>query len=277
MYGNRRAGVRARFLTAPASGRLAGRVAIITGASSGLGPVMAKLFAAEGALLLLAARKEDLVLQAAAAAGGGAIGMRADVTSEADVAAMVDRAMNVFGKVDILLDNAAAPGQDRYVWEQTLENWNATIAVDLTAAMLCTREVLNRSMLERGSGAIVNFSSTAGWTGIPRKTHYCSAKAALRAFTKTVALEVGPKGIRCNCLVPGGIDTDLYRSWVLRTAEEKGLSYAEQRARNEAQVPLRTISTPEDVANLALFLASDESRTITGQSINCDAGAVMIG
>ncbi len=238
---------------------------------------MAKLFAAEGALLLLAARKEDLVLQAAAAAGGGAIGMRADVTSEADVAAMVDRAMNVFGKVDILLDNAAAPGQDRYVWEQTLENWNATIAVDLTAAMLCTREVLNRSMLERGSGAIVNFSSTAGWTGIPRKTHYCSAKAALRAFTKTVALEVGPKGIRCNCLVPGGIDTDLYRSWVLRTAEEKGLSYAEQRARNEAQVPLRTISTPEDVANLALFLASDESRTITGQSINCDAGAVMIG
>ena len=259
------------------SGRLAGKVVIITGASSGLGPVMARLFAAEGASLLLAARKEELVLQAAADAGNGAIGMCADVTDEADVAAMVDRAMTGFGQVDILMNNAAAPGKDLYIWEQTLENWNATIAIDLTAAMLCTREVLNRSMLARGSGAIVNFSSTAGWTGIPRKTHYCSAKSALRAFTKTVALEVGPKGIRCNCLVPGGIDTELYRNYVRRIAGEKGVSYEEQRAKDEAQVPLRTISTPEDVANLALFLASDESRTITGQSINCDAGAVMVG
>lgn len=259
------------------SGRLANKVAIITGASSGLGPVMAKLFAAEGASLLLAARKEELVVEAARAAGNGAIGLRADVTDEADVAAMVDRAMTAFGRVDILMNNAAAPGKDLYVWEQTLDNWNATIAIDLTAAMLCTREVLNRSMVARGSGAIVNFSSTAGWTGIPRKSHYCSAKAALRAFTKTVALEVGPKGIRCNCLVPGGIDTELYRNYVHRIAGERGISYEEQRAKDEERVPLRTISAPEDVANLALFLASDESRTITGQSINCDAGAVMIG
>jgi 3-oxoacyl-[acyl-carrier protein] reductase len=258
-------------------GKLTDKVAIITGASTGLGPVMAKLFAGEGARVLLAARKEDLVIEAAEAAGNGAIGMRADVTREEDVAAMVDRAMTEFGKVDILLNNAAAPGKDLYIWEQTLENWNATIAIDLTAAMLCTREVLNRSMLARGSGSIVNFSSTAGWMGQVRKTHYCSAKAALRALTKTVALEVGPKGVRCNCLVPGGIDTELYRNWVRRMASEKGTTYEEQRAVNEAQVPLRTISTPEDVANLALFLASDDSRTITGQSINCDAGAVMIG
>lgn len=258
-------------------GRLAGKVAIITGASSGLGPVMAKMFAAEGARLVLAARSEDLVREAASAAGNGAIGLRADVTSEEDIAAMVDRAMDAFGQVDILLNNAASPGTDRFVWEQTLDNWNATIAIDLTAAMLCTREVLNRSMMQRRSGVIVNFSSTAGWMGIPRKTHYCSAKAALRAFTKTVALEVGPMGIRCNCLVPGGIDTDLFRNYIARIAGENGRSYEEQRERNLSQVPLRTISTPEDVANLALFLASDESRTITGQSINCDAGAVMIG
>ena len=259
------------------SGRLAGKVAIITGASSALGRVMAKRFAAEGASLLLCARNEGLVLGAARDAGNGAIGMRADVTDEAAVAAMVDRALAAFGQVELLMTNAAAPGKDLYVWEQTLENWNATIAIDLTAAMLCTREVLNRSMLARGSGTIVNFSSTAGWTGLPRKTHYCSAKSALRAFTKTVALEVGPRGIRCNCLVPGGIDTDLYRNYVRRIAGEQGISYEEQRAKDEERVPLRTISTPDDVANLALFLASDESRTITGQSINCDAGAVMIG
>ena len=258
-------------------GRLAGKVAIITGASTGVGPVMAKMFVEEGARVLLAARKEALVQTAAAAAGGGAIGMRADVTSEADVSAMVDRTMEAFGQVDILMNNAAAPGSDKYVWEQTLDNWNATIAVDLTAAMLCTREVLNRSMMARKTGSIVNFSSTAGWTGVARKTHYCSAKAALRALTKTVALEVGPMGIRCNCLVPGGIDTELYRNYVARIAGEQGVSYAEQRSRDEARVPLRTISTAEDVARLALFLASDESRTITGQSINCDAGAVMVG
>jgi NAD(P)-dependent dehydrogenase (short-subunit alcohol dehydrogenase family) len=258
-------------------GRLSGKVAIITGASTGCGPVMAELFVREGARVLLSARREELVQEAAKKAGGGAIAMRADVTSEDDVRAMVDRCMSEFGQVDILLNNAAAPGTDKYVWEQTLENWNATIAIDVTAAMLCTREVLNRSMLERGSGSIVNFSSTAGWNGIPRKTHYVTAKAALRAFTKTVALEVGPKGIRCTCLVPGGIETDLWVKWGERMAGEQGISFEEWKAKQLSGVALRTISTPHDIANLALFLASDESRTITGQSINCDAGGVMVG
>src|SRR5215472_8046816 len=208
-----------------AVGRLSGKVAIITGASTGTSPVMAKLFVQEGARVLLAARRQELVLQAARDAGQGAVGMRADVTREEDVSEMVDRAIKEFGQVDILLNNAAAPGVDKHIWEQTLENWNATIAIDLTAAMLCTREVLNRSMLERKTGSIVNFSSTAGWMGIPRKTHYCSAKAALRAFTKTVALEVGPLGVRCNCLVPGGIDTELLQNYHRRIAAEKGRSY----------------------------------------------------
>jgi NAD(P)-dependent dehydrogenase (short-subunit alcohol dehydrogenase family) len=258
-------------------GRLEGKVAIITGASTGLGPVMAKLFVREGAKVLLAARKEELVKKAAEEAGGGAIGMYADVTREEDVAAMVDRAMTEFGQVDCMMNNAAQPGKDLYVWEQTLENWNNTFAIDATALMLCTREVLNRSMLARKTGSIVNFSSTAGWVGIERKSHYSSAKAAQRTFTKTVAREVGPYGIRCNCLVPGGIDTELLQNYHRRIAGEKGWSYEEERAEAMKTVPLRTISTPQDVANLALFLASDESRTITGQSINCDAGAYMVG
>lgn len=260
-----------------ARGRLAGKVAIITGASTGAGPVMAKMFVEAGARVLLCARREELVLEAARAAGEGAIGMRADVTREEDVQAMVGRAMEAFGQVDVLLNNAAAPGKDLYVWEQTLENFNATLAIDLTAAMLCTREVLNRSMLERKTGAIINFSSTAGWVGLPRKTHYVAAKAALRAFTKTVALEVGPYGVRCNCLVPGSIDTELWRNYGHRVANEQGTDFESWKATALERVPLRTISTPQDVGALALFLASDESRTITGQSINCDAGAVMIG
>ena len=120
--------------------------------------------------MLLAARREELVRDAAHAAGPGAIAMRADVTDEDDVAAMVTRAVDEFGHVDILCNNAAAPGQDRWIWEQTLDNWNATIAIDVTAAMLCTREVLNQSMLQRRRGVILNFSSTASYSGMVRKT-----------------------------------------------------------------------------------------------------------
>ena len=258
-------------------GRLAGKVAIITGASTGTGPVMARLFVEQGAKVLMSARREDLVAGHAANIGPGAVAVRCDVTREEDVAAMVDCALEEFGQVDILLNNAAAPGQDKYIWEQTLENWNATIAIDLTAAMLCSREVVRRSMLERKTGSIINFSSTAGWTGMVRKTHYTSAKAALRALTKTIALEVGPKGIRCNCLVPGSIDTELWQNYAKRRAGEEGVPVEEWRARSFESLPLRQISTPQDIANLALFLASDESRTITGQSINCDAGAYMVG
>jgi len=259
------------------SGRLDGKVAIITGASTGLGPVMAKRFADEGAAVLLAARREELVREAAAACGSGAVAMRADVTVEDDVVAMVARAVEEFGRVDVMCNNAAAPGTDRYIWEQTLENWNETIAIDVTAAMLCTREVLNQSMLARRSGVILNFSSTAGFNGAPRKTHYVTAKASLRAFTKAVALEVGRHGIRCNCIVPGAIDTELWRNWVRRIADEQDRGFEEQRTQMLGTVPLRDISSTDDVANLALFLASDEARTITGQSVVVDAGSYMLG
>lgn len=257
--------------------RLAGKVAIITGASTGTGAVIAKQFVNEGARVLLVARREPEVMEAARQAGEGAIGFRADITSESDIAAMADRALDAFGQIDILINNAVIPGADKFVWEQTLENWNAVISVALTGPMLCAREVLRRSMLERRTGSIVNVSSTAGWIGMPRKSHYVTAKAGLRALTKVIATEAGEYGIRCNCLVPGGIETDLWKNWGVRMAAEQGISFEEWKEKSLATVPLRMISQPEDIGNLALFLASDESRTITGQSINCDAGSVMIG
>lgn len=257
--------------------RLEGKVAIITGASKGTGAVMGKQFAEAGARVLLVARNEEAVREAAAEAGHGAIGMRVDVTKEDEVAAMVDRAIQEFGQVDILLNNAVIPGKDLHVWEQTLENWNDVFAICITAPMLTSREVLKQSMLKRKTGSIINFSSTAGWTGMPRKSHYVSSKAGLRALTKVIATEAGPYGVRCNCLVPGGIETDLWRNWGIRMAGEQGITFEEWKEKSLDGVPLRTISQPEDIGNLALFLASDESRTITGQSINCDAGSIMIG
>lgn len=257
--------------------RFEGKVAIITGASTGLGPVMATMLANEGAKVVLAARRIELAEAAAKAIGDAAIAVRADVTQEADVADMVEAAMSRWGQVDIMMNNAAAPGTDKYIWEQTLENWNSTFAIDVTAAMLCSREVLNRSMLERKSGVIINFSSTAGWNGMLRKSHYSSAKAALRTLTKVIAKEAGPYGVRCNCLVPGMIETELLINYMKRIATEEGVSFDEKRSQMMAHLPLDTISSPTDVANMALFLASDEARTITGQSINVDAGDVMVG
>jgi 3-oxoacyl-[acyl-carrier protein] reductase len=258
-------------------GRFDGKVAIVTGGGTGLGPVMARMLADEGSAVVLAGRRLELVEAVAGHIGGAAIAVRADVTQEADVAAMVTAAISAFGHVDVLMNNAAQPGADKFIWEQTLDNWNATIAIDLTAAMLCSREVIRRSMLERESGAIVSFSSNAAWNGLARKSHYCSAKAALRSLTKVIALEAGQYGIRANCLVPGMIDTDLYRNWVRRIADEDGVSAEAKHSALLAGTALRTLSTPEDIARAALFLASDDARTITGQSVIVDAGAVMAG
>jgi NAD(P)-dependent dehydrogenase (short-subunit alcohol dehydrogenase family) len=255
--------------------RFTDRVAIVTGASTGLGPVLAKMLAAEGAKVVLAARRIDLVQKAAAEIGDAAVAVKADVTQEADVAAMVDVAMKKWGKVDIMMNNAAGPGIDKYIWEQTLENWNATIAIDVTAAMLCSREVVRRSMMERKTGVIVNFSSSAGQTGIPRKSHYCVAKAGLRILTKVLAKELAEYGIRVNCVVPGAIDTELLRNYHKRIAKERGITYEAQLAEATAAIPMRRFGPAEEFADFAMYLASDQSSYITGQSINCDGGHVM--
>jgi len=132
-------------------------------------------------------------------------------------------------------------------------------------------------MLDRGRGSIVNVSSTASWQGIPRKSHYGVAKAGLRTLTKVVAREVGPRGIRVNCIVPGGIQTDLLRNYWVRIAGEQGVTWEEIRDRGARALALQRVATPEEVAWAILFFASDEASAITGQSVTVDCGGYMQG
>jgi 3-oxoacyl-[acyl-carrier protein] reductase len=200
-----------------------------------------------------------------------------DVTDEAAVERLVATTVEHFSRVDVLLNNASQPGKDLYIWEQTLENWNATIAADVTGPMLLTREVLRQSMLERRRGAIVNFSSTASVNGMPRKSHYTVAKGGLRLLTKVIAQEVGSYGIRVNCVVPGGIETDLLRRYWERIAGERGTTADAIRAKAEEATWLQKIAAPEETAAAALFLASDDASAITGQSLIVDSGEYSFG
>jgi NAD(P)-dependent dehydrogenase (short-subunit alcohol dehydrogenase family) len=255
--------------------RLIDRVAIVTGGGSGIGRTIARSFATEGADVVLAGRRVEPLEETAGvvrALGARALVVPTDITSEDDVRQLVAHAVEEFERVDILVNNAASPGSDMTVANMTLANWNATIASCLTGAMLCARECLTQSMLARRSGAIISMSSSAGRHGLPRKSHHSAAKAGLMLFTEALAREVGPQGIRVNCIVPGPIATELLDKYHHRLAAERGVAY--ERVVDEATRPiaLRRLITPEEVAALAVYLASEESSGITAQSIDVSGG-----
>lgn len=258
-------------------GSVQDKVVVLTGAGDGIGREMAELFSAEGAKLVLAGRRPEPLGETAKLLKGDYLIVPTDVTDETQCIDLIAKAVEKFGHVDILLNNAAQPGKDHYLWEQTLENWNNTIAVDVTGPMLLTREALKQSMLERKSGVIVNFSSYAAWNGAQRKSHYSVAKSGLRLLTKVTAMEAGPYGIRCNCLVPGATTTDLLKRFFERIGGEQGVepSVIEQRAADATA--LKKLNSPDQIATWALFLCTDAASGMTGQSLTVDAGAVMIG
>ena len=259
-------------------GRFAGRVVLVTGAGTGIGRVLATSYAREGASLVLAGRRAAPLEETAAlvrASGAPCLVQTADVAVERDCIGLVESTVDRFGRVDVLLNNAGLPGTDMPVAEMTLDNWNHTIAVNVTGPMLLAREALRRSMVPARSGNIQFFSSAAAKRVRARKAHYAVAKMGLIPLAQTLALEVGPLGIRVNTLVIGLVDGELVDAWLRRTAAESGRTADDLRAAMVAEIPLRRAIDPQEIANLSLFLASDEASAITGQNVNVTAGAEM--
>ena len=268
---------------APNAGRVAGRVALVTGAGSigpgwGNGKAAAVLYAREGATVLCVDRRLEAAGETRdiiSGEGGTAIAHEADVTDEGDIAAMVRACVDAFGRIDILHNNVGGSGPGAALMEVALQDWNDTLARNVTGAFLAMKAAIPH-MEAQGGGAIVNISSIAGLThiGVP-STSYSAAKGALNELTKNIAIQYAATNVRANCVAPGLMKTP----FILR--EKDGVpnhilkGYAtpdEYHAARAATVPMRRMGDAWDVAKAALFLASDDAAYITGQCLVVDGG-----
>jgi 3-oxoacyl-[acyl-carrier protein] reductase len=241
--------------------RLEGRVALVTGAASGIGAATALRFAREGALLALTDVARDALERVAAdagAAGAKVAAMQGDVSRKADVERVVAQATEAFGRVDVLVNNAGIT-RDGMATKLTEEQWDAVLDVNLKGTFLCAQAVLP-GMRERGWGRIVNTASVSALGNIGQ-SNYSASKAGVIGLTRTLALEAAKYGITVNCVAPGAIATPMLAT--IPEPIKEGLI---------GTIPLRRMAQPEEVAALHVFLASDEAGFITGQTIFIDGG-----
>ena len=242
--------------------RLDGKVAIVTGAASGIGAATARRFIEEGARVVVADVNDDAGASVARALGAAATFRHTDVTSLADLEATVAFAVERWGGLDVIHNNAAMTGGG-YVGEMDPAVWQASLRVMLDGVFHGMRAAIP-AMLARGGGSIISTSSVEGMFGEIMSAAYCTAKAAIINLTRTVALEYGRRSIRANCICPGCVDTPLFQL----------LAQVSRRSREEiaAQHAIGRILRPEEIANVAVFLASDESSAVTGAAIVADGG-----
>ena len=271
----------------PGRDRLKGKVALVIGGGSigegwGNGKAAAFVYAREGARVAVV----DLRLEAAqetvaliTAAGGEAIAFAGNVTREDDVARIVQDTMAKFGRIDVLHNNVGGSGTGKHLGNITLEDWNVTLARNLTSAMLTCRAVVPH-MEAQGGGSIINISSISSmrYLNVPT-TVYSTAKGALNEFTRNISAHYAPKGIRANCVLPGYIDTPFINRKVggRPNYELKGFKSADDyAAARNALIPMRRMGTGFDVAYAALFFASDEGAYVTGQMLVVDGGVTTV-
>ena len=251
-------------MTASSEGRLREQVAIVTGASRGIGRAVALALAAEGASVVVnyanSSQAAEAVVAEITAMGSQAIALQADVAQSEQVDRLVSSVMEKWGRIDLLVNNAGI-ARDTLLLRMKLEDWQAVIDLNLTGVFLCTKAV-SKIMLKQRSGRIINVTSIVGEIGNAGQANYSAAKAGVIGFTRTVAKELAPRGITVNAVAPGFISTDM-------TADLKSDDLLKF-------IPLGRYGQPDEVAGLIRFLAADAAAAyITGQVINVDGGMVM--
>ena len=244
---------------------LKGKIAIITGASRGIGKSIARTFIAQGAKVAFtyrSSKEQALELEKELTSGGGvAKGFKSDASKMEDAENLVKEVLETFGTIDIVVNNAGITN-DTLLMRMSEEQWDSVMNVNLKSCFNLTKSVL-RTMLKARSGSIINISSVVGVQGNAGQTNYSASKAGILGFTKSVALELGSRNIRCNAIAPGFIETEMTAKLDPDTVQ--GWRDA---------IPLKRGGSPEDVANTCVFLASDMSSYITGQTLNVCGGMI---
>ena len=254
------------------------KVVVVTGSSRGIGKAIAKVFAKNGYSVVLNARDEgelnqaiDEVKKIAKGNNNNISFIAGDISQEKTCKALIDEAINRFGRIDVLVNNAGISGNSKKISELTLNDWNEVIDVNLKGAFLCTREALNH-MLEKKSNngknnfSIINISSVHESIPQPESVPYAVSKGGMMMLTRNIAFEVADKGIRVNAIAPGAIATDMNKDTLDDTEKKK---------QEEQDIPMRRIAQPEEIAKVALFLASSDASYITGTTVYADGGLTL--
>lgn len=255
-------------------GQLTGRVAVVTGASKGIGRVMSRLFAREGAKVVCAARTQSLVDETAALVkqdGGEALPLCVDLSKEDEVRALIEKSVTAFGHVDCLVNNAGDGGPTKALQDYLLEDWQYTLDSCLTSTYLCSRFAVP-AMIQAGRGAIVNIASMAGRRGLAYRVGYCSAKAGQLGLTYGLAVELGRHNITVNAIAPGAVEGDRIDRVIAGQAAVRGVPEDQMRKTFMDRSPLKRMTTAEDIAWVAVFLCGDHARNISGQCVPVNAG-----
>jgi NAD(P)-dependent dehydrogenase (short-subunit alcohol dehydrogenase family) len=254
-------------------------VALITGGGKGIGKAISKAFVSEGAAVVIAATtlsKLEEAVKEYEAMGGRAMAMQIDITDEKQVIRMVSEAAKAFGRIDILVNNSGIAGPTCSVMDMKLEEWNQVFAVDLTGAMLCAREVL-KVMVPRKRGVIINIAAEGGRTGdgrsgYPNRAPYCCAKMGIIGLTETLAQEVGKHNIRVNAISAAAVRGERFIKVIEARAKAQGLSFDDMMTKAMASYSLGRPAEESELANCAVFLASDEASAVTGQTLVSHCG-----
>ncbi len=252
--------------------KLVGKVALITGAGSGIGRTTAILFAQKGAKVVIADIVERAGEETAAQisdAGGEAVFVQADVTKAADVEAMVRVAVETYGRLDILFNNAGVT-LPANVTDTTEDIWNRSINVNLKGVMLGCKYAIPE-MIKNGGGFIINTASMLGLVASLRQAPYCAAKGGVVMLTKQMAVDYARDNIRVNCICPSEVDTPMHRKFIAESPDPEAT-----RRQLLERIPLRRVARPEEIAAVVLFLASDDSSYITGVALPVDGGLTAL-